>query len=306
METDHRHFYLEGKKFFPSIHEMGNTKVLLIPYLAEDKAIENLLITAKEIASQGIRILWELELPFAKKPLFIQDTSYFFSLGLWLKELMQKLYIPLAEHTIGVVLFRGSCDFASYFLWTEQQELLFQERITETPGLSTATCKFFFAGDVLAEYLQRLCSFLPDSLPAFCLLDASSISLAELAFFATKERFGHLLLGISGSSLPIGHLTWEYYGDSWVGTATPETSVGICLPPLEKIKDAYLSETAEVLKSNASMRILTETYLHESWDGLDELIIFPELISPQGKRKVQGFIAAGGLVSPLPEFLHIK
>jgi len=304
METDHRHFYFEGKKFFPLIAENGNTQLLRIPYLAENKELEEILAQAQQIASQGKKILWELELPFSQKPLFIQDSSYFFSLGLWLKDLSQKLYTPLSEHTLGVILFKGTADFASYFLWTEQQEILFQERLAEQPSLSPKLSKFFFSADVLAEYFQRLCSFLPDSLLAFCLVDTSSLSLAETAYFAIKERFGHLLLGVTPTPLLIGHIKWEgsenQYSLKPTFTESLVAPLGLCLPPLETITDEHISKVSDTLselnQNNKPVRILTETYLHESWDELDELIIFPDLISTQGKRKVQGFVAAGGSV----------
>jgi hypothetical protein len=303
MEADHRYLYLDGKKFFSSIEKEGNTNTILIPYLAETKEIDLLLKQGHAIASRGVKILWELDLPFARKPLFVQDSSFFFSLGLWLKETMQKLYTPLAEHTLGVILFRGSCDFSRYFLWTEQQEVLYKEQITDNLPLSVS--RFFFAGDVLAEYLQRLCSFLPDPLLAFCLLDAENKTTnAELAYFATKERFGHLLLGISNSPLYLGHLKWQAEALSWTGESTfsenKKIPLGICLPPSDFLKEDHLKRVntlfQELQNQNIPFRILTETYLHESWDELDELIIFPDLISSQGKRKTYGFVAAGGLI----------
>ena len=304
METDHRHFYVEGKKFFPVVGENGNTQLLRIPYLAENKQLEEILLLGQQIASEGKKILWEVELSFPKKPLFIQDSTHFFSLGLWLKEISQKLYAPLSENTLGVVLFKGSADFSSYFLWTEQQELLFQERLGEQPSLSPKLCKFFFSADVLAEYLQRLCSFLPDSLLAFCLIDTSSLSLAEIAYFATKERFGHLILGVTPTPLLIGHIKWEQIQEQYklhpTFTESSTASLGVCLPPLEEITDDQISRVSALLcdadNHSKPLRILTETYLHESWDELDELIVFPDFISTQGKRKVQGFIAAGGSV----------
>ena len=43
-------------------------------------------------------------------------------------------------------------------------------------------------------------------------------------------------------------------------------------------------------------RIIPELRLNEMWQGLDELIVIEEAVSPLGRRQIQGFLAAGGKI----------
>ena len=52
----------------------------------------------------------------------------------------------------------------------------------------------------------------------------------------------------------------------------------------------------ELERRGTPYRLIAEMYLTEEWDDLDDLIIFSPLLSKQGLRKVQGFVAAGGRV----------
>jgi hypothetical protein len=46
--------------------------------------------------------------------------------------------------------------------------------------------------------------------------------------------------------------------------------------------------------------VISERYLNESWDGVDELLVLECAISQQGERKLRGFLAAGG------EIIYVK
>ena len=52
----------------------------------------------------------------------------------------------------------------------------------------------------------------------------------------------------------------------------------------------------KLLKQGTKVRVIEEAYLTAEWDGLDILYIDPPCLSREGKRKVQGFQAAGGEV----------
>ena len=45
---------------------------------------------------------------------------------------------------------------------------------------------------------------------------------------------------------------------------------------------------------NSAFRLIPENSLTTEWHQLDRLFVAPELVSPQGVRKLQGFKAAGG------------
>jgi tRNA (guanine-N7-)-methyltransferase len=95
--------------------------------------------------------------------------------------------------------------------------------------------------------------------------------------------------------------TWENYGASYFDTLWREKgkeiryfqfkkrklpSKGILVPQDEKISGLE--------RFRDSYRLIPELQLNQMWDGLDELYIFENHLCPQGRRHVQGFIAAGG------------
>lgn len=311
---DHSYFYVDGEKFFPLIRqgdpvEDDNSILITIPYLAEKETFDFLYEKANEALSKNKWIVWEFDFSWDKKPLFIQDASYFFSVGLWIGEFLEKFWIPFKESTLAFILFRGEIDLSSYFIWTEQQELLYQEKLIEYPSLEENDIRSFFAADVFSEYLQRLCSFLPDEAPVMCLLDVGSIkSSAKTSYMVSKERFGHVLLGLKNAPIALSHLAWEQgkaFG-GWVNKEGkdpvdyPIAKIGVCLPCFEKTTSQDLTLLDDVLEKlqnkGSDFRVILEGSLHENWDGIDDLIVMTSLLGPQGLRKLRGFIAAGGRV----------
>jgi hypothetical protein len=61
----------------------------------------------------------------------------------------------------------------------------------------------------------------------------------------------------------------------------------------------FLSKVDQVLSALAekgvSYRLISESFLTEEWDGIDDLLVLHHCGS-LGKRKLQGFCAAGGRV----------
>jgi len=297
---DHTYFYVDGEKFLPSFLEdgTGNTVIIPIPYPLEKENVEEIIATASAASYQGKRILWEFNFEFDKKPLFIQDSALFFSYGLRIREFVEKVYTKFKENTLGAVLFRGGVDFSSYFVFTEEHERLYAEYAEEFPLLGKKESSAFFAADVFVQYLQRLCSFFPDDLAAVCLLDMSFVeSGAFAAYLTSKERFGYLLPGIKNGKVPGGYLVWE---EGKLSGRGEEAKIGVCLPTLQAVSETAMGLIEELLsrliEKGVNFRVLPEENLHESWDGIDDLIVISSLLSSQGMRKLRGFVAAGGRI----------
>lgn len=321
---DHSYFYVDGEKFFPFIQEgedgdkVSNSILITIPYLAEEDILDSLHKKANLAVLEGKWIVFELSFPWDKKPLFIQDASCFFSFGLWIEELLGKFWATFKDNTLAFVVFRGVVDFSSYFIWTEQQELLYQEKLGEYPSLKEEEVRSFFAADLFSEYLQRLCSFLPDTTPVLCLIDASLLKgLSLAAYMFSKERFGHLILALKNAPLVLSPLTWDEgkaFG-GFIGRGNPpladcqEPKIGVCLPAFEKMTSDGLGVLEDLLvkllDKKSNFRIIQEGNLHESWDGIDDLIVISPLLSVQGLRKLRGFTAAGGRVVCLGQNLGL-
>ncbi len=52
----------------------------------------------------------------------------------------------------------------------------------------------------------------------------------------------------------------------------------------------------DVLLETSSLKMVGESKLSIAWDGLDCIYVIEDLLTPFGRRQLQGFIAAGGEV----------
>jgi hypothetical protein len=80
--------------------------------------------------------------------------------------------------------------------------------------------------------------------------------------------------------------------------SSPPT-LGIYLPNDLMIDSSILAQLDQLFLKIAPtpLRIIPEEKLTEQWDGLDRLLVPGKAVSAQGKRKLLGFIAAGGSVA---------
>jgi hypothetical protein len=297
--ADHQGFYCNLAPFYPVL-------VRLPGRLNDDLGWEAQKKLAETIVSQGKAILWEIDLGLSSFVFKPEDTASFYSFSLALEEFTKTLWPQFEQQTLGVSLYRGAFSEEERFP-KAHWETHFLEQYPDAKGDYALFCVQNFA-----EYLHRLVSFLPDAALPFAFFDISAIpSAARSAQLFSKERFEHLHLALKGSRAPFPGLCWEsgYPAHGWVGQRAHEhctkdpAGTGILLP-----KDEYMDEVvlqgldtllAELLLKQAIFRIVCEEKLTEQWDGLDTLIVFPEAVTPQGKRKLQGFTAAGGIIEPV-------
>ena len=321
---DPNYLYVDQEKFFPILQEMEDSSdsldsvngVMIYVNCAQDADFqwEEAAALAEKAVELGKWILWDLDFGLHEKRVFLEDTAAFFSSGIAIEEFTKKLWKPFQEQTIGACLFRGGVEFAKYFVWTEQHELLYLEKSSESAFLRSdldleELGRKLFAADIFSDYLHRLSSFLPENVIPFCLFDVSSVeSDAALSLLLSRERFQHLLLALKHSRLPLGCLNWEEgkcFG-GWVGRGAPyfaavhDVTLGVCVPLEENMTKDLLKQLddvfAELDRLQVAYRVISELYLTESWNGIDELIVFGSAVSVQGLRKLKGFLAAGGKV----------
>jgi hypothetical protein len=336
LSLDHTGFYRGGAAFFPKIQsavfpleEWSDTVLLKLPASLQDDldwSAEKKI--AEQVIEMGKAIFWEIDFQFDARKLAPRQSASFFTYGRALEE-FARFCSPFAEHTFGVCLYRGNAEFLSLFdpkewdeafcEWIEElaetscigHELKVQDREGEWRYSPVGQHYFrLFCVDLFASYLQRLVSFLPDSLLPFAFFDASSIeSPAVAAQLFSKERFQYLHLGLKGAEFPFVGLALETEMPSagWCGDRDLASvcrcgspALALCLPSDAYCDRAILSQLEHLMhtlrRKAIAFRLICEEKLTEEWNGLDRLIVIPESISAQGKRKLQGFIAAGGEV----------
>ncbi len=239
-------------------------------------------VLAQAAISRGQSILWDLDLELSNLVFKPNDKAAFNAVVIALEE-FNKRYIKIyREHSFGLILYRGTLDFERHFpkgFWEAEYAWYLEENPSGSERL--------FAANLLGEYLHRLLSFLPDELRAWICVDTSfASSLAEAAQILSSERFEHLT--VTGPEGP------------YVERPTSSATTGICLPADVACSPPVMQKLEELLVQLQGrcqpLRIIPEAKLNEQWDGIDDLYVIEEALSVQGKRKLQGFMAAGGNV----------
>lgn len=300
---------------------------------------------AEKAIAKGLALFWDIDLGlFDYLTLPLGNQTQFLSLGLSLDYFRDTLWKDFAHHSLGLSIFRGSADFSLKFKWDDDQinnlqewlkeHFLNQEKFVEIVGridiekvepddlLQTQwgrSILALFCRDVCVEYLAMLSARLPDSMLCYLFLDATSMSsepLKQLQLL-NPDRYDFLRLALKGVTLPFKAWGWQSaaLSEGYSGIIPrkipnrKEIAVGICLPLMNYYHPSHWQDfdraLATFIENSASIRLIAESHLITQWDGLDALLYNPKGLSSQGKRKLQGFCAAGGLAVSLGELLGL-
>ncbi len=290
---------------------------------------------ALKVVEQGYALMWNMKMGLLNDlSKSLTDQSQFLSLTLALEHFRDSLWKEFKDQTLGLTFFRGSVDFSDGFNWDESQEqnlknwlqeikwpgksmIHFSEwRQTEGQQLTRLYCR-----NVAIEYFMLLASCLPDHLSVYLFLDVSAISgsIATEMQMLNPERFERFYLALRNHRLPFDAIGWEtptahgYSGFSFASLPSEHAaSVGVCLPLVHVYQSQYYQSLEEgvlaLQERSIVFKLISECHLTSQWDGLDYLLCHSASLSAQGKRKLQGFCAAGGTVISLgdPLGLHYE
>lgn len=267
-------------------------------------------VSGLQALASGKRIIWKLDLGlFRDLSKTIHDSAQFLTLGLALDHFRDFIWREFHRYSEGVVLYEGSADFLPNLQWTDQQRNNFIEWVNERfngveefqneveidfPKLDPLSLQQsskgqmllqLFASDVSGEFIDRLAMRLPDEIPCYALLLLPQTEdLLLLAQLFHPQRFGKVKLLNDDPKV-----TWKIEED---------LTLAICMPEVAVVKPSLLDPFRQSMnllkKRGVCYKLIPEEQLTTAWDGLNTLLFLPEALSSQGKRKVQGFIAAGG------------
>lgn len=295
---DSPYYYIGGKRFIPEIGQ-NTLPIILEGHMQSDLNWDFAYDLAKKAMDSGKMIYWQMNLGlFSSQGLSIDNQTLFQSLCLALEHFRDGLWKQFESHSLGLSLYQGSPDFSTFLPWNEGWKEQYREWCQECFS-DTNEDKLrlrFFCRNALAEYLTLLARRLPDALPCYVTLDCSHIqNPIEQLQMLYPECWEGVNLHLINPVLPLISL----------GKDPLPSSLGLCLPSIEK----YLPENDEkwehllgfLIQSKQPFRLIAESHLTTQWRGLDLLIYDENRISAQGKRKIQGFEAAGGTAIALGE-----
>lgn len=133
-----------------------------------------------------------------------------------------------------------------------------------------------FAAQLMSEYLHRLASALPEeAIPTLLLTINETQDFGEMVIRLCRRRFEHFQLKFTDRVIPV----------------EGEARVAVALPSDEMYDPAHFNA---LFSSLEGFICIPEELLNEHWDGLDQIIVDPDLMSDTGRRMLLGFEAAGG------------
>ncbi len=260
------------------------------------KPSDPLVWDLKNIPQEGsflCRLHLGLESPFFS----LEDPMLFHSLTLALKQWTQDVWGPFSSQISGVLFYCGSADFASSFLWTEKALKNFeiwQKARPQYVNLPSEHLQRLFCADTFVHYFQMLAHSLPDEVPIHLWRDAKGVgSLAQKHHILSQERFSHFCLATQGVEMTNGPI--------WKGEELQmpqERAVkALCFPEESLCSFEILQRLDEKIYSlREPLRIIGEPFLTDEWVGIDLLYVLQGATTPQGERKIKGFLATGGEV----------
>jgi hypothetical protein len=290
-------------------------------------------LQAQMALDKGYTLMWNMQLGlFQELNHPLHDQTQFLALTLALKHFRDFLAEDWISHTFGISLYRGRADWSDHFSWNSHQEHNLRAWLQENGSADFALLSFevlkhhpegrrlieLFCRDVAVEYLTLLSGHLPEDLPVYVFLDATA-SVSDLVHHIQllhPERFDRLRLAVKGSFLPLDHLGWQIptqhgYSGYFPVQLPPveEVTIGICLPSKNLYHPPYYAGLDRVIQwlqeKRLRFKIMTESHLTLQWNGLNELFYLSTGLSAQGKRKLQGFCAAGGTAVAIQELVGL-
>ncbi len=258
-----------------------------------------------EAIEKGKRLYFEFE--FGLDPLShnFKDQMRFYGYSMALATFTKLIYEKYSEHIDGVFLYRGAGDFRQAI--ENQLEMREARDVFCLPFGKNEHTERLFALQILLEYFHRLAATLPDELSLNVLLNFKSIpSRARQAELLAAYTFPYIKPCVKGALVPFAGLAWEkgrsefgYIGSNpalFEKIETPNTA--ILLPDLGKV-DYEMLENALAGLEEVNYKIIPDKMLNESWHLIDELIVLEGFVSSEGKRMIEGFIAAGGHIKTM-------
>ncbi len=269
--------------------------------ISSDLNWQMLLEYAHRCVRKGLKILWEIDLGIGSAlPLPLSDEGQYLGIALALDHFAEAVWPQFQEHTLGVVLYRGSLDFSAHFIWGDKERANFT-------GTARSYEEKSFCRNATLEYLTLLANRLPEGALPCLLLDASSIQEPFLLMqLLAQDAYARFCRALWSPAVSSNHFTYQVYGS--LNTTLPEPSqpsppsVGICIPSSQisiGTTDLFKRVIQQMSTQQIPFRAISETHLNTEWHKVDKLIIDSESLTPQGARMVRGFCAAGGVVVTL-------
>ncbi len=225
-----------------------------------------------------------------------------------LEVLLEKI-ATLPENRIShIILYRGPIDFSNHIKQhkkTSQEYDSWKEELPENT-IEEEHLLNLYSSHLLSIFFHSIASILPDHIKGTLLFSLpASLECGKVIELISEESFSHLEVGIKYPKFFLEGICWGMgsatHTLSFFAAQSPFTEVdvktAVVLPFLGLCNYKEFEEmcTSLVLKK-VPFKIIEENLMNEKWFGIDTIFYDPITISFDGKRMLDGFIAAGGVI----------
>ena len=258
----------------------------------------------EQIIYEGKRLYFEFRFGLNPEIHNFKDQMHFMSLSIAIATFIEKIFESYQEHIDGVFLYRGLGDFRGAI---DNHKELREQREEFIGDLKRSEhLDRLFALQVLMEYLHKLAAPLPEEISWNVLLNFKTILRPSYqAELLAAYTFPYIKPSVKGALVPTEGFAWGRGSSErgYIGNEISEfffrekAQIAILLPPMGcfcyDLLDAKLIELNE---TGHPYKLIPEEMLNESWHLIDDLYIFEDRVTSEGRRMLAGFEAAGGRV----------
>ena len=273
--------------------------------LESDLSFKNLERKIEEILDLDKHICLELFLNIHADDFLFTSNLAFSVRRRSLEVLLEKIaFIP--ENKIShIILYRGPIDFSNEIKQNAQLSDEFDHWKANLPGSKPCQDHLLniFSSKLISDFFHSLATILPDHIKGLLLFSLpQDLGVSKISELTSEETFPHLTVGIKHPPFFMEGVCWglgdglhtlsfspsHSLSESQVKTAVILPFFGFCdYQKFEAICSA-------LKKRGIAFKVIEENLLNEKWFDIDNIIFDYEAASFDGKRMVDGFIAAGG------------
>lgn len=239
---------------------------------------------AKKLIDSGYKIVFDLDFGLHEsdfKGFFHQ--SYLSSCQFAVDHFISNIVAPIQKDVVGAIF--ATCTLGAHEFWKEAYE----------PQVDTSREQFLH--EQLISYLDKVSSYMPLNFERFLLIDAK----ASTETFSTSMLFQGFTLCLKSAPYVTDTITWQE-GNRLSGFIGRELKAKCERPKLALLASPGICMQKQfnaARERKVSFKVIAEHELTLSWDGIDELLLPNHSFSHTTRRALDGFVAAGGLITQL-------
>jgi hypothetical protein len=288
----------------PSSYDCINITVDGAP--SSDLSFSDLTEQIEEVLSLNTNICIELFLDLFSEEFSFANPLEFSIRKRALEVLLEKLETIPEEKISHLIFYRGPIDFSNHIkrnLQTNEEYELWKSDLVEY-NIDEEHLLHLYSAAILSNFFHSLGSILPDHIKGTLLFTLPQfLETGKTAELLSEETFSHLEIGIKNPKYFIEGISWGegsgFHHLSYlpIKNSIPEDDVktAVILPFIGLCDYKKFEEICTLLaRQDIPFKVIEENLMNEKWFDIDHILFDHEALSFDGKRMVDGFIAAGG------------